>query len=118
MAIKLRIPEKGEPRLVWLTGCEITILTDNEPLRGALDFQVEALPTEELEKVLYGEGGEKTYVFMRRTIRKVRGLRDEDGKEYPDDVQLDFVSRANEVLGQLFKHYISYMNNGEPRKKS
>ena len=117
MAIKLRRPEPGEDRLSWLKNVPCSICVPDGKLGGKLDFQFKIMKPSELDAEINAEDQQKTYELVRQILVAVRGLKDEDGEDWPEDEQLNFVLDAPELVLICFKKYFEHTSSGEQRKK-
>ncbi len=118
MAIKLKRPDPGEERLSWAQGVACEICTEEGRLKGKLDFRFMILPPSDLDEEIHAEDQIKTYEFVKRILRGVRGLNDEEGKPWDDDEAIEFVLLAPELIMTAFRAYFAHIASGEHRKKA
>ena len=85
MAIKLRRPDPTEERLSWMKNVAVEICVDEGRIKGKLDFQFLIMPPSELDAELSEADQQKTYDFVTKILRSVRGMKDEDGEDWERD---------------------------------
>ncbi len=117
MAIKLRRPDPTEERLSWMKNVAVEICVDEGRIKGKLDFQFLIMPPSELDAELSEADQQKTYDFVTKILRSVRGMKDEDGEDWSETDQLDFVLLAPELTMVAFRSYFAHTTSGDYRKK-
>lgn len=126
MSIKLRKPEPGEERLSWAKGIELSVPGPDGLVRGSIDVQF-AMPgghdefVRDLKAVQDAAADESSSTdavdaFLRKVVRDVRGFRDDAGKEWPAEDQIEIVCKETSISGQVFAAF-ARLNLGKPPRR-
>jgi len=118
MPIKLRPPKPNEERLTWCKGIKVSVCTEEGLLKGEIDVQFAVLNADSLNTEINESGDKKIPEFLRERIRSVRGLKDEENKDWPESEQIEFVCTSTEVTFDVYTAYLQHTTGGRDRKKA
>lgn len=122
MAIKLRKPERGEDRLSWCKGVKITLAADDGHISGSVDVQFKVLSLPDFQQLLAGMKGEEADAsisqFLADHIADVKGLKDENGEDWPTSEAVEFLATSADVATTVFEAYTEHVFGGKAKRAS
>lgn len=116
MSLKIKIPEPGSERLSWCKNIPISVCMENGMLEGSVNALFVINDANVVDEILDDEANSRSHEFIKTVLREVNGIKDENGEEYPPQVQLDFCTRELSVVSALNRAYWRHVAGGDARK--